>query len=91
MDIFSKTLPEPIPASQTLYPLLETMLKSLEQPMLPRYTCKDVAELFGVSPRTIQSNVADGTIPSRKLMGGARFLPADLEEYLRNARKAPAQ
>ena len=75
----------PTNPNQPLYPLFETMLRSLGRTLQPTYTCQDVACLFGVTARTIQSNVADGTIPSRKLIGGARFLPIDIEEYLRKA------
>lgn len=71
--------------NQTTYPLFETMLRSKGLTLQPTYTCKDVASLFGVTARTVQSKVADGTIPSRQLLGGARFLPADIEEYLRNS------
>jgi hypothetical protein len=50
--------------------------------------------LLGTLPFTFaadinQSKVADGTIPSRRLLGGARFLPADVEEYLRNSAETP--
>ncbi len=84
--------PSPDPESvrkwtQTLYPLFETMLLSRGLQLQPTYTCKDVDVLFGVTARTIQSKVSDGILPSRKLIGGGRFLPADLEEYLRNAEK----
>ncbi len=67
------------------YPLLQTMLRSMGLAIKAFYTCGDVAELFDVSTRTIQSRVKDGTLPSRKLIGGGRFLPADLEAYLSNA------
>jgi excisionase family DNA binding protein len=75
--------------NQTMYPLFETMLRSRGLTLQPTYTCQDVASLFGVTVRTVQSKVADGTIPSRRLLGGARFLPADIEEYLRNSAETP--
>ena len=71
--------------AQSRYPLLETMLESKGLRLQPTYTCEDVANLFGVTARTIQCRAKDGTIPSRKLIGGGRFLPIDLENYLRNA------
>jgi hypothetical protein len=89
------TLPHPfsvdVPThpTQPQFPLLETMLRSLGRTLQPTYTCRDLACLFGVTTRTIQSKVADGTIPSRKLIGGARFLPIDIEEYLRRASNPP--
>jgi hypothetical protein len=75
----------PTNSTRPQYPLFETLLHSLGRPLQATYTCRDLACLFGVTARTIQSKVADGTIPSRKLIGGARFLPTDIEEYLREA------
>jgi predicted DNA-binding transcriptional regulator AlpA len=61
------------------------MLRSKGMKLQATYTCQDIAKLFGVTPRTIQSKVKDGTLPSRKLIGGARFLPIDIENYLHSA------
>jgi hypothetical protein len=84
--------PELIQDSQTCqqaepahYSLFETMLRGKGMKLEATYTCQDIANLFGVTARTIQSKVKDGTLPSRKLIGGARFLPIDIENYLRNA------
>jgi len=44
--------------------------------------------LFDVSVRTIQSRAADGGLPSRKLIGRARFLPVDLEEFLSGSKNS---
>jgi hypothetical protein len=35
----------------------------------------------------VQNKIKDGTLPSRKLIGGGRFLPIDIENYLQNAGK----
>src|SRR5262249_49190193 len=70
-----------------LYPLLETMLRAKGMKLQATYTCKDIANLFGVTERTIHNKVKDGTLPSRKLIGSGRFLPVDIENYLRNAGK----
>jgi excisionase family DNA binding protein len=59
------------------------MLRSKGLKLQATYTCKDVAELFGVTERTIQYKVKDGTLPSRRLIGSGRFLPIDIENYLR--------
>jgi excisionase family DNA binding protein len=75
--------------NQMMYPLFEAMLRSMGLTLKPTYTCQDLASLFGVTARTVQSKVADGTIPSRRLLGGARFLPADVEEYLRKSAETP--
>jgi helix-turn-helix protein len=61
------------------------MLRSKGLTLQASYTCQDVAGLFGVTARTIQNKVKDGTLPSRKLIGGGRFLPIDLEHYLKEA------
>src|ERR1700757_2951894 len=74
-------------AEPSLYPLFETMLRVKGLRLQATYTCEDIANLFGVTTRTIQSKVKDGTLPSRKLIGGGRFLPIDIENYLRNAGK----
>ncbi len=77
--------------NQIMYPLFETMLRSKGLTLQPTYTCQDIASLFGVTVRTVQSKVADGTIPSRRLLGSARFLPADIEEYLRKCSKTTSR
>jgi len=51
------------------------------------YTIRDVAKLFGVSMRSIQSRVASGQLATRDLPGRAKFLPCDLEEYLRQSKR----
>ena len=61
------------------------MLGSSALTLLPTDTCRDLAPLFGVTNRTVQSKVAGGRISSRKLMGGPRSLAVDVEAYLRNA------
>jgi hypothetical protein len=67
------------------YPLFEAMLRSKGLTLQAKYTCQDIASLFGVTAQTIQNKVKDGTLPSRRLIGGGRFLPIDIENYLRNA------
>jgi hypothetical protein len=64
------------------YPLLEALLRIKGLTLQATYTNADVASLFDVSVRTIQSRAADKTIHSRKLLGRARFLPIDLESFL---------
>ena len=70
------------PKNQPAYPLLEALLYVKELTLQATYTNADVASLFDVSVRTIQSRASDGGLPSRKLIGRARFLPVDLEEFL---------
>ena len=64
------------------YPLLEALLHIKGLTLQATYSNADVASLFDTSVRTIQSRVADKTLPSRKLIGRARFLPIDLEAFL---------
>jgi Helix-turn-helix domain len=73
-------------ADQPAYPLLEGLLRIKGSALQPTYTNADVASLFSVSVRTIQSRVADGRLPSRRLLGRARFLPIDLEAFLRESK-----
>jgi hypothetical protein len=68
------------------YPLLEEVLALRQMPLLPMYTIRDVAALFGVTVRAIQTRVASGQLPSRDLPGRAKFLPVDLEEFLRESK-----
>jgi len=76
------------PKNQPAYPLLEALLYVKELTLQATYTNADVASLFDVSVRTIQSRAADGGLPSRKLIGRARFLPVDLEEFLSGSKNS---
>lgn len=69
------------------YPLLEEVLALRQMTLQPMYTIRDVAMLFGVTARSIQARVASGQLPSRDLPGRAKFLPLDLEQFLRESRK----
>jgi hypothetical protein len=71
------------------YPLLREVLgaKSLQ----PTYTVRDVAQIFGVSARAIQSRVASGQLTARDLPGRARFLSQDLEDFLVASKKKGAR
>jgi Helix-turn-helix domain len=74
--------------NQPAYPLLEGLLCIKGLALQATYTNEDVATLFGVSVRTIQSRAADGTLTSRKLIGRARFLPIDLENFLMKSKRS---
>jgi len=69
------------------YPLLEEVLALRQMALQPMYTIRDVAALFGVTVRSIQARVASGQVASRDLPGRAKFLPVDLEDFLRNSQK----
>ena len=69
------------------YPLLEEILALRQMTIQPMYTICDVANLFGVSVRAIQARVASSQLSSRDLPGRAKFLTADLEQFLRESRK----
>jgi len=43
---------------QPKYPLLEEVLAMRQLPLQPLYTVRDVAKLFGVTVRSIQTRVA---------------------------------
>jgi len=69
------------------YPLLEEMLALRDMHLQATYTIRDLARLFGVTVRSIQARVASGQLSSRDLPGRAKFLPVDLEQFLRESRK----
>jgi hypothetical protein len=69
------------------YPLLEEILELQNLQLNPTYSTRNVADIFKVSPRAIQQRVELGQLTARDLPGRARFLPADLEEFIRNSRK----
>jgi hypothetical protein len=69
------------------YPLLEEILALRQMALQPMYTNQDVGKLFGVSVRAIQDRVASGKLAARDLPGRAKFLPCDLEEYLRQSKR----
>jgi hypothetical protein len=69
------------------YPLLEEVLALRQMTLQPMFTIRDVAALFGVTARSIQSRVSSGQLSSRDLPGRAKFLPSDLEGFLHNSRR----
>jgi hypothetical protein len=69
------------------YPLLEEILELRQMALQPLYTIRDVAKLFGVTARSIQSYVASGQMSARDLPGRAKFLPIDVEEFLRQSKR----
>lgn len=72
---------------QSKYPLLEEVLALRQMELQPMYTIRDVGKLFGVTVRSIQFWVSSGDLPSRALPGRAKFLSADLEQFLVESRK----
>lgn len=75
---------------QSLFPLLWGLLQYRELPYKPTYTVTETAAIFGVSGRTIRKMIAAGKLPACDLPGRARFLAQDLEDFLRNSRRHPA-
>jgi hypothetical protein len=69
------------------YPLLEEVLALRQMALQPMYSIRDVARLFGVTVRSIQSRIACGQLPARDLPGRGRFLSIDLEQFLRESKK----
>ena len=70
--------PEPL----VLYSELGEFLRLQQRPLQAMYGLPEVASLFGVSTRTIQSWVADGSLTARKIPGGTKCFPSDLEQFL---------
>jgi hypothetical protein len=75
----------PIPTPP--YSLLNEILVLRQMTLQPMYTIRDVAKLFGVTVRSIQSRVASGQLAARNLPGRAKFLSVDLEEFLRESKR----
>ena len=71
------------------FPLLEEMLRIKRMPLKAGFTNGDLARLFGVSGRAICARVQSGQLTSRNLPGRAKFLPSDVEEFLRNSKRNP--
>lgn len=69
------------------YPLLQELLDIKNLPLQATYSIRDLAQIFNVSARAIQSRVAGGQISARDLPGRAKFLPEDLELFLSGSKK----
>jgi hypothetical protein len=74
-------------AKPAKYPLLETVLAYRGLPMKGTFTVQDVADLFGVTTRTIQIRMKRGSLTSRDLPGRSKFLAMDLEQLLQGSSK----
>ena len=75
-------------AKPARYPLLETVLSYKGLPMKGTFTVQDVAQLFGLTTRTIQTRMKRGGLTPRDLPGRSKFLAADLEQLLQGASKS---
>ena len=76
--------------SDMTFPLLQQILAIKNLPLQPTYTIRNIAVIFGVSPRAIQNRVASGQLVPRDLPGRAKFLNQDVEDFLRASRKRAA-
>jgi len=73
------------------YPLLEALLAAKRLALQGTYSYRDAAEIFDCSVRALQQRIRDGRLTARDLPGRKKFLPHDLEEFLRNSVKDPKQ
>lgn len=73
------------------YPLLEQMLEVIGVPLKATYTMRGFAELFSVTVRSAQTYVAAGQLTARNLPGRVRFLPSDIEHFLKNSERKTAR
>jgi hypothetical protein len=73
------------------YPLLNEILALQGRILQPIFTVRDVANLFGVTPRSIQSRVASGQLVGRDLPGRGKFLATDLEGFLQASKTGRAR
>ena len=74
-------------AKPAKYPLLETVLAYRALPMKGTFTIQDVADLFDVTTRTIQTRIKSGGLTARDLPGRSKFLAVDLEQLLQGSSK----
>ena len=74
-------------AKAVRYPLLETVLAYRGLPMKGAFTILDVADLFGVTTRTIQTRMKRGGLIPRDLPGRSKFLAIDIEQLLQESPK----
>lgn len=74
-------------ANEDRYPFLCALLRDRNLPFLPFYSTRNVAEIFKVVPRSILYLIKAEKLVPRDLPGRAKFLPQDLEEYLRKSKK----
>jgi len=74
-------------AKPAKYPLLETVLAYKGLPMRGTFSVQDVADLFSVTVRTIQTKVKRGGLTARDLPGRSKFLAVDLEQFLQGSSK----
>lgn len=68
-----------------VFPLLDALLREKGLSLKGIYTNHDLADIFGVAIRTIQEWSRTQKLKPRNLPGRARFLSADLEEFLQNS------
>ena len=71
----------------TKYPLLAAILAIQDMPLQPMYSNRDVAQMFKVCVRAIQNWTTAGQLARRNLPGRWKFLPQDLEDFLRSSQK----
>lgn len=74
-------------ADTAKYPLLEAVLAIQNLPLQPMYTNRDVALMFRVCTRAIQSWISAQRLTPRSLPGRWKYFPQDIEDFLRNSRK----
>jgi hypothetical protein len=78
-------------AKPAKYPLLETVLAYRGLPMKGAFTVQDVADLFSVTMRTIQTRMKRGGLTARDLPGRSKFLATDLEHLLQGSSKPASE
>jgi hypothetical protein len=70
------------------YPLLREYLTLKEMALKPAFTLHDVAQMFDVTTRSIQSWVETGKLNTRDVPGRGKVFPVDLETLLSRSRQA---
>ena len=79
------TIPNRAPSPS--YPTLEAILVIQNRPLQPFYSTRDLAQIFGVCVRAVQNWITLGRLTPRNLPGRSKFLPQDIEEFLKGSLK----
>ena len=71
------------------FPCLSSYLELKGMPLKAAYTVHEVAAMFDVCPRTIQTWICTGRLKQRNVPGRAKTFPADLEALLAASEQSP--
>jgi hypothetical protein len=68
------------------YPLLGPLVRDANLRCKSKYSLSELAQLFGVDPRTILNYVGTGRLIRTSIPGHERYLAQDLDDFIRSCR-----